>query len=278
MKHIISFSGGIDSQAVALWARKRFPAEDIILLNSNAGGNESPLTEAFIDEYSRTVFPVTKVSAIYADLWKTEGYAERKGYDSNAVLSFMGMIAVKGRAPSRTQQFCTTFLKLYPQKRWIDDYITDDYECYTGVRRDESDARKNTPLREWDAFFDCFLNHPIAEWDKQRCFDFVREAGEPINPLYSLGFNRVGCAPCINSGKDEILRWQQRFPEMIDKIRHMERETGRTFFAPMVPGLSINSIDQVLEWSTTSRGGRQQDFIRLMEVRPPCESKYGLCG
>lgn len=277
MKHIVGFSGGIDSQACALWVRQRFPAEDIILLNSNAGSNESPITEQFIEEYSRTVFPVTKAIGIVADMWKTEGFAETKGLCGTDPLTFTDMVKIKGRHPSRKAQFCTEKLKLVPQRRWVDENITDDYERYTGVRRDESEARKDTPFREWDNYFDCYVNHPIADWPKQRCFDFVREAGEKVNPLYALGFGRVGCAPCINSGKDDILLWQQRFPEMIDKVRRMEQETGRTFFAPMVPGMHTNTIDQVLEWATTGRGGRQQDFIRIYEERPACESKFGLC-
>lgn len=277
MKHIVGFSGGIDSQACALWVRQRFPSEDIILLNSNAGGNESPITEMFVEEYSRTVFPVMRANGIVADMWKTEGFAERKGLDGSAPLTFTGMIKIKGRPPSRKAQFCTEKLKLEPQRRWIDENINDDYERYTGVRRSESEARKDTPFREWDKYFDCYVNHPISDWSKKMCFEYVTAHGEEYNPLYKLGFGRVGCAPCINSGKDDILLWQQRFPEMIEKVRRMELETGRTFFAPMVPGMVTNTIDQVLEWATTGRGGRQQDFIRIHGERPACESKFGLC-
>lgn len=42
MKHIVGFSGGIDSQACARWVLNRFPKEDVILLNSDAGANEHP--------------------------------------------------------------------------------------------------------------------------------------------------------------------------------------------------------------------------------------------
>ena len=58
MKHVVGFSGGIDSQACALWVRNRFPREDVILLNSDAGGNEHPLTVEFVERYSATVHPV----------------------------------------------------------------------------------------------------------------------------------------------------------------------------------------------------------------------------
>lgn len=287
MKHIVGFSGGIDSQACARWVLNRFPAEDVILLNSNAGGNEHPLTDAFVREYSEKIHPVIRVDAIMADLWKTEEFAEKRGYDSNAPLDFPTMIEVKKRTPSKKAQFCTEVLKMRPQKRWTSANVSDEFERYTGVRREESYGRKDTPFRKWDDYFDCYVNHPVTDWTKQMCFDFVRQYDEPINPLYSLGFERVGCAPCINSGKEDVRRWADRFPEMIDKIRDWEGRTGFTWFAPLVPGVRPrldsrgqmtihNWIDEVVEWSRTDRGGRQFNILHQIE-RPACESKFGLC-
>lgn len=158
-----------------------------------------------------------------------------------------------------------------PSGEWADwDYIR-----YSGVRRDESQRRKNTAFEEWDDYLDCLVCHPIAHWSKQEAFDFVRAAGEPINPLYTLGFGRVGCAPCINSGKEDVRNWADRFPEMIGKIRTWEKQVGRTFFAPMVPGKAINWIDEVVEWSRTKRGGKEA--LVVLNSRPACESKWGLC-
>lgn len=285
MKHIVGFSGGIDSQACARWVLNRYPAEDVILTNSDAGGWEDPLTTGFIDWYSEHVHPVVKTNAIIADMWKTPGLAETKGLEGSAVLTFEEMVRIKGRAPSRRMQFCTEKLKLEPQRRWLNATFGPGgggihegvaYCRYTGVRRDESEARKNAPIEAWDDWFDCDLHSPIADWTKQMCFDYVQGHGEAVNPLYALGFNRVGCAPCINSGKEDVLNWDIRRPEMIEKIRGLESRTGRTFFAPCVPGKYTNTIDEVLEWARTSRGGRQQMFPILHE-REGCESKYGLC-
>lgn len=283
MKHIVGFSGGIDSQACARWVLNRYPSEDVILTNSDAGGWEDPLTTGFVSWYSENIHPVTATNAIISDMWKTSGFAETKGLDGTARLTFEDMVRIKGRAPSRKAQFCTEKLKLVPQRRWLKAtfgpggaYEGAAYCRYTGVRRDESDARKSSPIFSFDEWFDCDLISPIADWTKQMCFDYVQAAGEQVNPLYALGFNRVGCAPCINSGKDDILNWDMRRPEMIEKIRGLERRTGRTFFAPCVPGMYMNTIDQVLEWAKTSRGGRQQLFPILHE-REGCESKYGLC-
>jgi 3'-phosphoadenosine 5'-phosphosulfate sulfotransferase (PAPS reductase)/FAD synthetase len=284
IKHIVGFSGGIDSQATALWARNRFGEEDTILTNTRAGRNESPITDHFVSEYSATVHPVVVIPPLVKDIWKTEGFAETKGLDGDEELTFSRLIQIKGRPPSRKAQFCTMFLKLIPQKRWLDETFGPGgefegwaYERYTGVRRDESEARKNQAFTEWDGFFDCVLHAPLADWTKKMCFDYVESRREEYNPLYKLGFGRVGCAPCINSGKDDILLWLRRFPEQIDKVRGYERDCGRTFFAPCVPGLYTNTIDQVIEWARTDRGGRQFNIFRGNVERPACESKYGLC-
>lgn len=278
MKHIVGFSGGIDSQACALWVRDRYPAEDILLLNTNAGRNEHALTDAHVREYSEKVFLVTTIPALLSDMWKTEGFAEKRGFDGTEELTFERMIQIKKRSPSRKAQFCTEILKLSPQRRWVNANVHDEIERYTGVRRDESEARVNTKEREWDDYFDCYVNHPLASWTKQQCFDYVLERGEPINPLYSLGYNRVGCAPCINSGKDDVRMWADRFPEQIDKIRGMEQRTGKTYFAPCVPGMYTNTIDQVVEWSRTDFGGKQFSIFKAEgQNLPSCSSKYGLC-
>lgn len=288
-KHIVGFSGGIDSQACARWVLNRYPKEDVILTNSDAGGNEHPMTGEFIDFYSANVHPVIKCTAIVSDLWKTEEFAETKGLNSNDVLTFGLMMKIKGRGPSRKAQFCTEILKLRPQQRWLKrafglggEYDGWDYVRYSGVRRSESSKRAHTKFEEWDSWYDCRLLHPIADWTKEMCFDYVKLHGEKINELYKLGFGRVGCAPCINSSKEDILNWAIRFPQMIEKVREWEQacyadsERGASFFPPCVPGMYKNNIDQVVEWAKTSRGGRQQPFP-IFQEREACESKYGLC-
>ncbi len=285
MKHIVGFSGGIDSQECMARVIAAVGAENVIALNSQAGDNEDPMTVDFIQWYSEHVHPVITCDAIVADLWKTEGFAETKGLDGNERLTFDRMIELKKRPPSRKVQFCTAILKLAPQKRWMlsafgvgGPYEGQDYERYTGVRRGESEARKNYPDREWDDYFDCWVNHPIAALSKEECFAGAKARGEQINPLYSMGFGRVGCAPCVNSGKEDILNWVLRRPAMISKIEAWELRTGYTYFPPMIPGLKTpaNNISQVVEWARTARGGRQQLFPILHE-RESCESKYGLC-
>lgn len=287
-KHIVGFSGGIDSQACARWVLNRFPKEDVVLTNSNAGGNEHPLTDEFVEWYSANIHPVVRVNAIISDMWATPGFAETKGYDGSAELDFPTMAEIKGRFPSRVAQFCTETLKLIPQKRWIDqvfgvggEFEGCGYVRYTGVRRDESESRKYTPYQQWDKWYDCDLFAPLMDWPKQWCFDYCKDHGEKINQLYALGFNRVGCAPCVNSGKEDISNWAIRFPEMIDKVEAWELKTSRTFFhAIRIPGKPRKvGVRVVVDWAMSGKrgGSGDQSPFPIFHEREACESKYGLC-
>ena len=201
LKHVVGFSGGIDSQACADWVLENFPKEDVILMNSNAGGNEHPLTTEHVEWYSANVHPVVLVEPIVADMdGREREEVERRGLKPTDPLTFDLLASLKKCWPTGLQQFCTTHLKLEPQRRWIREHLSDvAYIRYSGVRRDESERRKDTPRLSWDKYFDCELVCPLVEWTKEQCFAFVQGRGERINPLYMMGFSRVGCSPCVNS-------------------------------------------------------------------------------
>lgn len=285
-KHIVGFSGGIDSQAAATWVLNRFPREDVILLNSDAGGNEHPLTTEFIGWFSANVHPVVMVSPIISDNFLTPGYAEKRGLDGSAPLAFKQMIEIHGRPPSGGAQFCTEILKLRPSLRWIRENIGENgtatgprYDRYTGLRRDESDRRAATPLSEYDDFFFCQVHHPIFDWNKSMCFEFCeRVHGQQTNPLYWMGFTRVGCFPCVaNWGRQDIRQWAKRHPEGVVEAAAWEEKSGITFFPPKIQGRTRNSVREVVEWANCERGGKQYS-LDVYTPAPVCESKFGLCG
>ena len=100
---------------------------------------------------------------------------------------------------------------------------------------------------------------------------------------------RVGCMPCIHCRKDELLEIGKRFPEEIERVAEWEQivqaasKTGTaTLLNAGIKGLSneeaerASNIHEMVEWSKTSRGRRQYDFIRI-EEGPSCSSVYGLC-
>ena len=313
MKHIVGFSGGVDSQACALWVRQRFPAQDVILLNSDAGGNEHPLTTEFLLWYSANVHPVTFTTPIVGDMnGKARAKQQALGLLDSDPLTFATLAKLKGCFPTRKKQFCTDHLKLAPQRRWLYEngaaglnierrrrdgevwkyygedgqkpgILADGYTRYVGVRRDESDRRKDYPERFFDDYNMCWVEAPLVTWTKPECFRLLRQAGERWNPLYEMGFSRVGCAPCINSNKEDIQAWAPRFPEMIDKVRAWEKETGRTFFGPIMPPKKKGGkarygwVDEVVEWARTAHGGKQYKIDFDNADQAVCFSKWGTC-
>lgn len=126
-----------------------------------------------------------------------------------------------------------------------------------------------------------WLYNPLLHWSVDDVFAIHRRHGIDPNPLYKMGMNRVGCMPCINCRKGELLEIAKRFPEHIDKIREWEAivgmvsKRGRSTFFVDDDG-SLPGIDEVVQWAHTSHGGRQLDWINGLPSEG-CMSAYGLC-
>ncbi|GAA3178371.1 MULTISPECIES: phosphoadenylyl-sulfate reductase [Streptomyces] len=75
----------------------------------------------------------------------------------------------------------------------------------TGLRRDESPTRANTPVVGWDARRGKVKISPIARWTQADVDAYVTEHGVLTNPLLQDGYASVGCAPCtrrVLAGED----------------------------------------------------------------------------
>lgn len=71
------------------------------------------------------------------------------------------------------------------------------YEAWaTGLRRDESPTRANTPVVSWDAKRQKVKIAPIARWTQDDVEAYAAEHGVLTNPLLTDGYASVGCAPC----------------------------------------------------------------------------------
>ncbi len=68
----------------------------------------------------------------------------------------------------------------------------------TGLRRDETEYRKNTKLIEQGKIAKI---NPIAFWTKDEIWQYIKEQNLKYHPLYDEGFLSLGCKPCTTSGK-----------------------------------------------------------------------------
>lgn len=210
---------------------------------------------------------------------------------------YLDLCIWKGRFPSRKKQFCTQFLKTEPlleyQLGLIDQGLCEAVWAWQGVRLDESQSRRSrlqgtgACVRSFDVVGGGIFNYrPILRWTAADAFEAHALYGVKPNPLYTMGMTRVGCMPCINASKDEILEISKRFPGHIDRIEYWElmvamasKRKAASFFPDPDSDAHLNrrGIRNVVEWSKTKRGGQLMDFIRINEEPKACESAYGLC-
>lgn len=228
--------------------------------------------------------------------WTPEAAAEALTLLHPTGNPYLDLCLVRGGFPSRKRQFCTEYLKTKPLTELALGIIEQGHAVWSwqGVRIDESDSRRTRHqgtgacVGSFEVVGGGLFNHrPILRWTAADVFEAHALWGIKPNPLYTQGMTRVGCMPCINCSKDELREIARRFPEHIERIAAWERLVSRvtrprspvSFFHIGTQGHSgqASTIEAVVEWSKTTRGGRQYDLLAPHEDVPVCSSSYGLC-
>ncbi len=66
----------------------------------------------------------------------------------------------------------------------------------SGIRRDQSPSRAETPKIEWSDRYEVWKLHPLADWDEKRVWAYIHVNEIPYNPLHETGYRSIGCIPC----------------------------------------------------------------------------------
>jgi phosphoadenosine phosphosulfate reductase len=104
----------------------------------------------------------------------------------------------------RRPDLCCAIRKVEPLGRalgGLDAWIT-------GLRRDQSPTRANAPKVGWDADHELWKANPLADWDDERCFAYIRERGLPYNELHDRSYSSIGCTHCTKPGAGREGRWE----------------------------------------------------------------------
>jgi phosphoadenosine phosphosulfate reductase len=114
------------------------------------------------------------------------------------------------RLHDRDPDLCCALRKVKPLEEGLTGYDA----WATGLRRDESPTRANTPVVGWDEKRRKVKISPIARWTQDDVDAYVAEHGVLTNPLLMDGYPSVGCAPCtrrVLEGEDARAgRWAGR--------------------------------------------------------------------
>jgi phosphoadenosine phosphosulfate reductase len=71
------------------------------------------------------------------------------------------------------------------------------YEAWvTGLRRDQSSGRANTPLVSWDNKYNRVKLSPLANWTEEMVWTYIHAHSLPYNTLHEQGYPSIGCYPC----------------------------------------------------------------------------------
>ncbi|MGW1995491.1 phosphoadenylyl-sulfate reductase [Embleya sp. NPDC001921] len=92
----------------------------------------------------------------------------------------------------RDPDACCAMRKVAPLERSLTNYRA----WATGLRRDDSPSRANTPVVSWDARRRKVKVAPIARWTQEDVDAYVAEHQVLTNPLLMDGYASIGCAPC----------------------------------------------------------------------------------
>ncbi|MEV6753256.1 phosphoadenylyl-sulfate reductase [Streptomyces sp. NPDC051214] len=96
------------------------------------------------------------------------------------------------RLHDRDPDLCCAMRKVKPLEEGLTSYAA----WATGLRRDESPTRANTPVVGWDKKRHKVKVSPIARWTQDDVDAYINEHGVLTNPLLMDGYGSVGCAPC----------------------------------------------------------------------------------
>jgi phosphoadenosine phosphosulfate reductase len=66
----------------------------------------------------------------------------------------------------------------------------------SGIRRDQSPSRAQTPKVQWSERYGVWKLHPLADWDEKRVWAYIVVNEIPSNPLHEAGYRSIGCIPC----------------------------------------------------------------------------------
>jgi 3'-phosphoadenosine 5'-phosphosulfate sulfotransferase (PAPS reductase)/FAD synthetase len=241
--YVIFASGGNDSVAL-VWYAHRNGLQNVNVAYSNTGWASRLWPQRVID---------------------FQCWVRSLGFKFHEIAS-KGMNAlVKERKafPANGMQFCTTELKIEPAQCYLDEVDPEHVvTCMVGIRREESAARRDWPLRTISE------NHggrelwsPLVDLTEAQRDAYIRDAGWKVLPHRSRE-----CSPCVNANRTTFRELSRGD---IDKVACLEAETGLTMFRPH-RFHGAKGIEEVIRWAKSSRGQYHKDQPGL------CDS--GMCG
>ncbi len=110
----------------------------------------------------------------------------------------------------------------------------------TGLRREESSSRSSLPIIGLHKRTRRIIISPLANWDSEFLWEFIRSEKLPYPSLYDEGFTRLGCVGCPAANRKnrekEFRRWPRIEKKWIDLARYI--------YSKKAPWDNFNSFEE----------------------------------
>lgn len=242
---VVSFSGGKDSTAMCLW------------LLYESGISKEQLHFVYADtgwEHPGTYMTLLRMAERHpVRIIRSEKYHDLEG------------LMRKRGIPRQRARFCTQELKVIPMRNFVKKF--DEAVEALGLRHEEGthyNKRGEVPEFQLNTGTMMYTWYPVRHFTLLDVYDIHKKYDFPLNNVYSKGFERASCVPCIFSRKAELKLISEQFPERIDIIREIEDERDFPFISPKSKnkfhnrisqrtGKPYASIDSIIKWSHMSQ-------------------------
>ncbi|WP_329044315.1 phosphoadenylyl-sulfate reductase [Amycolatopsis sp. NBC_01488] len=143
--------------------------------------------------FPETIGTRDAVQTVYPDVKIVNAQAEQSVAEQDAEYG--------AKLHDRDPTLCCNLRKVVPLRKTLANYSA----WVTGVRRVDAPTRANTPIVTWDDRNGLVKVNPIAAWTDDEFKAYIAEHGILENPLVSIGYLSIGCAPCtarVEPGQD----------------------------------------------------------------------------
>jgi phosphoadenosine phosphosulfate reductase len=99
---------------------------------------------------------------------------------------------------NRDPDRCCHLRKVRPLR----SFLADRRAWVTGIRRDQSAARADAAILEWEERCHVLKVNPLATWTRKDVWRYLFEHDLPYNPMHDRGYPSIGCVPCTEPVRD----------------------------------------------------------------------------
>lgn len=189
----VAFSGGRDSLVALHLTRQRWPDVQVVFINT---GIEFPETVTYVRDLSTKWDLNLHVPKPKRNFWRL---ARERGLPIGGRGNGYFLKELSVAADVKLSNACCNQLKITPARQFYADMGTE--AVITGLRCEESLMRRlnfaDYGALRWSRDYGTLNAWPLFAWSQADVQAYIKAYDLPLNPIYDMGHQRVGCWACM---------------------------------------------------------------------------------